>query len=751
MTKSETIHEHNRERELAESIVCETACHLFLTGRAGTGKTTFLRQLAEHCPKRMVILAPTGIAAINAGGATIHSFLQLPFGLHLPGQSYERSHFRFSKRKLKLIRSLELLVIDEISMVRADLLDLVDITLRRLRASEHPFGGLQVLMIGDLQQLPPVADEGEWQILSKHYDTPYFFSAQVLKESPLISIELQQVYRQSDSHFLALLNEVRSGLISEEGLAALNERYIRDFNPTAEEGYIRLCTHNHQAERINHKELAALTTPTYRYTALIEGKYPEGAYPNALELELRVGAQVMFIKNGSSAGQSYYNGMLGEVSYLDEEGVRVRPLDGSTELYIGREAWSFFRYEIDEESAQVQTIEEGRFEQIPLRLAWAITIHKSQGLTFDRAIIDVQSAFTHGQTYVALSRCRSLEGLVLSQKLGKEAIIQDASVRNFAHGAEGKLPSTAEVESLKRSYYLQLVSELFGFGRLESELKRYVRLLQEHYYRQHGEGVEAYTQYALGFAGQVIQVAESFAHQYRALITEEEDYSTSPLLQERLRKAATYFETQLAPLEALMRGQNFTSNNKEVKKRHENITESLGEELRQKLALLNYIQREGFVLPNYLHARAKAIIGETLTSKEPSKTKRASKTRSTKSVQDGSPRIEKPEKPAEPSTLEQSYTLLKSGLSIEEIALQRGLKPSTIEQHATKLVLEGRLPFGLFICEEERDLLASYINKQEELAGIKDIYEGLEGRLSYFKLRIALEEAKQKRLTLGKA
>lgn len=751
MIESLAKQEHNKERELAKSIVCETACHLFLTGRAGTGKTTFLRQLSEHCPKRMVILAPTGIAAINAGGATIHSFLQLPLGLHLPGQSYERGYFRFSKRKLKLIRSLELLVIDEISMVRADLLDLVDITLRRLRQSESPFGGLQLLMIGDLQQLPPVADESEWQLLSKYYDTPYFFSAQVLRESPFVSIELQQVYRQSDSRFLSLLNEVRSGIISDEGLAALNERHIRNFSPKAEEGYIRLCTHNHQAERINRKELAALTTPIYRYTAQIEGKYPEGAYPNALELELRVGAQVMFIKNGSSAGQSYYNGMLGEVSHLDDEAVRVRPLGGGAELYISREAWSFFRYEIDEESAQVQTIEEGRFEQIPLRLAWAITIHKSQGLTFDRAIIDVQSAFTHGQTYVALSRCRSLEGLVLSEKLGKEAIIQDSSVRSFAHGAEGNLPSEAEVAGLKRSYYLQLVEELFGFAKLEGELKRYLRLLQEHYYRQHAEGVEAYTQYAESFARRVVQVAESFAHQYRALIGENEDYTTSSLLQERLSKGATYFEAELAPLEALMSKQSFSSNNKEVKKRHESISESLGEELRLKLSLLSYVQHEGFVLPSYLHARARAIIGEALASREPSPSKRTSKTKSPKSLKAEASSTEKPIKIAEPSTIEQSYALLSQGLSIEDTAQARGLKPNTIEQHATKLVLEGRLATRQFVSEEQYNLLTAYINTQEELAGLKDIYEGLEGRLSYFQLRLALEEAKRERAAQGKA
>lgn len=737
--------ECNKERELAEQIVRETSCHLFLTGRAGTGKTTFLRELMNSCPKRMVVLAPTGIAAINAGGVTIHSFLQLPPGMHLPDQSYERSHFRFSKRKLKLIRSLDLIVIDEISMVRADLLDLIDRTLRRLRHSERPFGGLQILMIGDLQQLPPVTQEEEWQILSQYYETPYFFSAQVLKESPVLSVELQRVYRQSDSQFLSLLNEVRSGHISESTLEMLNSRYIPNFFPKPEEGYIRLCTHNHQAEQINRKEMQALQSSSLKYSAQLSGNYPEGAYPNALELELRVGAQVMFIKNGSSAGYSYYNGMLGEVMRLEEESVYVRSLDGGEVLCVGREVWSYLRYEIDEESRAITTIEEGRFEQIPLRPAWAITIHKSQGLTFDKAIVDVHAAFSHGQTYVALSRCRSLEGLVLSERVSSAAIIQDTSVRSYGEEVAERMPSNDDLKGLKQAYYLQLLEELFGFSRIEGELKRYVKLLQEQFFRHHPEEVEAYLDYSQGFVSRVSAVAESFALQYRAMLAEGVGVEQLLRLEERLIKGASYFAEQLQALERLLKREVLSTNNKEIKKRRDNIYEALSEELRIKLELLRYVAREGFELNAYLSARALAIVGEIEVDKKTSASKATRKTPSQPSKLSQATVEIKPKKEPQVSTLEQSYTLLSRGLSIEAVAQERGLKPNTIEGHVLDLVRAGRLSKDLYITSAEIAELQAYLATQTELTGLKGIYEGLEGRLSYFQLRLALEEQLRER------
>lgn len=732
--------EYNKERELAEQIVRETSCHLFLTGRAGTGKTTFLRELMNSCPKRMVVLAPTGIAAINAGGVTIHSFLQLPPGMHLPDQSYERSHFRFSKRKLKLIRSLDLIVIDEISMVRADLLDLIDRTLRRLRHSERPFGGLQILMIGDLQQLPPVTQEEEWQILSLYYETPYFFSAQVLKESPVLSVELQRVYRQSDSQFLSILNEVRSGQISESTLEVLNSRYIPNFSPKPEEGYIRLCTHNHQAEQINRKEMQALPSSSLKYSAQLSGNYPEGAYPNALELELRIGAQVMFIKNGSSAGYSYYNGMLGEVMRLEEESVYVRSLDGGEVLCVGREAWSYLRYEIDEESRAITTIEEGRFEQIPLRPAWAITIHKSQGLTFDKAIVDVHAAFSHGQTYVALSRCRSLEGLVLSERVSRAAIIQDTSVGSYGEEVTARMPSVDYLKGLKQAYYLQLLEELFGFVRIEGELKRYIKLLQEQFSRHHPEEVQEYLNYSQNFISQVSAVADSFARQYRAMLAESIDEGQLLKLEERLIKGANYFAEQMQPLERLLRKETLSTNNKEIKKRKENIYEALSEELRIKLELLRYVAFEGFELNAYLSARSLAIIGEIESSKKKSGAKTARQT-TTPSNKLSPTEVEvKPKKVAPIPTLEQSYALLSAGLSIEAVALERGLKPSTIEGHAIELVRQARLSKEAFVSSEEEAELQAYLATHTELTGLKDIYDGFDGRLSYLQIRLALED-----------
>ena len=402
----------NPQLELAINFVQFTNKNLFLTGKAGTGKTTFLHNLKKSSLKRMAVVAPTGVAAINAGGVTIHSFFQLPFVPYVPGSNGAQQQRRFQRDKINLIKSLDLLVIDEISMVRADTLDNIDEVLRRLRNPAKPFGGVQLLMIGDLHQLSPVVKDEDWKILKEHYSSLYFFNSKALHKTSHVTIELKHIYRQSDSFFIDLLNRVRENRIDADVLASLNQRYIHNFKPADDEGYITLTTHNATAQEINENKLAEIKLKSQRFKATIEGEFPEFAYPTALDLEVKIGAQVMFIKNDPSREKLFYNGKIGNVTRIDNQVIYVKCSSDSMEIAVEPLEWNNISYELNAETKEVTENIIGRFIQHPLKLAWAITIHKSQGLTFEKAIIDANAAFAHGQVYVALSRCKSFEGLV---------------------------------------------------------------------------------------------------------------------------------------------------------------------------------------------------------------------------------------------------------------------------------------------------------------------------------------------------
>lgn len=603
------------QTQLAWDIIETTNTNLFLTGKAGTGKTTFLRRLKEESSKRIVVVAPTGIAAINAEGVTIHSFFQLSFAPFIPNYNLKEQQFRFSKQKINVIRSIDTLVIDEISMVRADLLDAVDSVLRRFRKNNLPFGGVQMVMIGDLGQLAPVAKDDEWQMLSRYYTTPYFFSSLALQRTRYAIVELTKVYRQSDKRFLDILNKVRENRADAAVLSALNSRYIPDFKPRKDDGYIRLTTHNWQAQRINDHELELLPGKPYTYTATIEGKYPEMLFPTDETLTLKTGAQVMFVKNDSSADKAYYNGMIGTIAEIDTEGFTVTAKDTGENIRVQPEQWDNTRYVLNEKTNEISEEVEGTFTQFPVKTAWAITVHKSQGLTFDHAIIDVQRAFTHGQTYVALSRCRTLEGMVLSAPLPQAAIIRDEAVDEYATHAIEHTPSEGQIEQLQRDYYLSVVSELFDFRPLMDAFNRVLDLLDGHFRRSFPKLIAEYKARTGTIKTELMDVAERFKLQYSQIVIASADYQTNALLQERLKKGADYFARKITDVEELVKKTSVKTENKDVKKRYNDVFPALKEVVMQKRALLNCVKADGFTLHSYLRQRALVLAGKTISEK----------------------------------------------------------------------------------------------------------------------------------------
>ena len=602
--------ENNPELQLAWQFIENTGTHLFLTGKAGTGKTTFLRRLKEQSPKRMVILAPTGIAAINAGGVTIHSFFQLSFAPFVPETTFNSSqtHYRFSKEKRNIIRSMDLLVIDEISMVRADLLDAIDSALRRYRDREKPFGGVQLLMIGDLQQLAPVVKENEWEMLKNYYETPYFFASRALRETVYMTIELKTVYRQSDTFFLSLLNKIRENQADDEVLNELNRRYQPGFRPRKEEGYIRLTTHNYQAQKVNDNELASLPGQTYSFRAEIDGTFPEYLYPADEVLTIKAGAQIMFLKNDPSSEKRYYNGMIGEVAAVNDAGMIVRGKDNGDEFQLLPEEWGNYKYVLNEETKEITEEIEGTFRQYPIRLAWAITIHKSQGLTFERAIIDARNSFAHGQTYVALSRCKTLEGMVLESPLRREAIISDSTVDDFTKEVERNKPGNRQLHDMQKAYFFDLLSDLFNFYSLDQAYKRLLRLIDEDLYKLYPKQLAEYKELAPHIKEKIVEVSQRFRNQYTRLINGSDDYAADQGLQERVRFGAGYFRKELEPVRALFEKTNMPLDNKELRKQLNERLQALDDALWIKESLLEAMMGQPFTVTGYLKLKAKVTL-----------------------------------------------------------------------------------------------------------------------------------------------
>ena len=637
--------ENNPELQLAWQFIENTGTHLFLTGKAGTGKTTFLRRLKEQSPKRMVILAPTGIAAINAGGVTIHSFFQLSFAPFVPETTFNSSqtHYRFSKEKRNIIRSMDLLVIDEISMVRADLLDAIDSALRRYRDREKPFGGVQLLMIGDLQQLAPVVKENEWEMLKNYYETPYFFASRALRETVYMTIELKTVYRQSDTFFLSLLNKIRENQADDEVLNELNRRYQPGFRPRKEEGYIRLTTHNYQAQKVNDNELASLPGQPYSFRAEIDGTFPEYLYPADEVLTIKAGAQIMFLKNDLSSEKRYYNGMIGEVAAVNDAGMIVRGKDNGDEFQLLPEEWGNYKYVLNEETKEITEEIEGTFRQYPIRLAWAITIHKSQGLTFERAIIDARNSFAHGQTYVALSRCKTLEGMVLESPLRREAIISDSTVDDFTKEVERNKPGNRQLHDMQKAYFFDLLSDLFNFYSLDQAYKRLLRLIDEDLYKLYPKQLAEYKELAPHIKEKIVEVSQRFRNQYTRLINGSDDYAADQGLQERVRSGAGYFRKELEPVRALFEKTNMPLDNKELRKQLNERLQALDDALWIKESLLEAMMGQPFTVTGYLKLKAKVTLSlEDDSSPKAPKEKRERKGRKERTRSSSKAKVEVP-------------------------------------------------------------------------------------------------------------
>ena len=705
----------NKELKAAWEFVEKTGKSVFLTGKAGTGKTTFLREVVEKSSKRVVVVAPTGIAAINAGGVTIHSFFQLPFHPFIPGAKIE-SKFAFSKEKRSIIRTIDILVIDEISMVRCDLLDALDSVLRRFRDRNKPFGGVQLLMIGDLQQLTPVVTDEESELLSRYYTTPYFFGSHALSKVDYVTIELKQIYRQQDEEFVSILNSVRSGRPSADVIRALNKRCMPDFCPAQEDGYIRLATHNNTANSYNEQQLELLEGELHCFDASVSGTFPEYSYPTEVRLELKIGAQVMFVKNDPSCEKRYFNGKIGHVAEFMEDLILVK-CPGEDELIaVERLEWENSKYVINEETQEMETEVQGVFCQYPLKLAWAITIHKSQGLTFDKAIIDAAASFASGQVYVALSRCRTLEGMVLATPLSQSAVMTDLRVEDYIQIQEHAARESLErLESIKKEYFSQLLGDMFDFRNLAYLQKRMLAVCTEF----PSGSVVGLSQKHNDILNTLNEKVVPVGLKWQRIISGKayEEISSNEF-NERVQKGCIYFRDELKSAygDFLDKMKDIKAENKELLKRYGNIWSDLHMELNTHLNLLDAMAAAVFSTVTYLRARQKAVYDAS--GFVPEELKTSSKKTSGKKA---SSKV-KEEKPKKEDTRITTFKLYKQGFTVKQIAKERDLHQRTIYNHLAHFVARNMLPVEDFVapdkCETIREVVAE-IGTMQGLAAIK--------------------------------
>lgn len=683
MQKADMMERGNFELDVARFIVEKTDMSLFLTGKAGTGKTTFLREVVRYTKKKCIVLAPTGIAAVNAGAMTIHSFFQFGLGPFVQGVIEPKSDFRINKSKLELIRHLQLLIIDEVSMVRADLMDHIDVELRRIRRNSKPFGGVQLLMIGDLQQLPPIAHGGEDELLRQYYKTLYFFSSSALKRMKYSFIELKNVYRQTDRHFIDILNHARDCTLTSQDISDLNARYIPGFSPKPEDGYIRLMTHNRQVDYVNETELEKLDSKPYTFVAAVTGTFPEESYPTANSLTLKKGAQVMFIKNDPE--RRFINGTLGEVKSIDKNSIAVRLAESGTVIDVEPMEWQNIRYQFDEESKEISSKQIGRFKQYPLKAAWAITVHKSQGLTFDKAIIDVHAAFSPGQAYVALSRCRTLDGLVLSSPVSASVFMRD-------------------------------------------------------------KAVDAYMNY---ISRPVEELAFSSCYEYFEYEKKPEPEEVAPadkVNADKREVPAEIPDTALAQELKTWRFERAKEIGKPAFVVFSNAALAGIAHLRP--TTLTELMEVPGIGPSKLNAYGDEIVSIVQSHLEDDDLRHDDdgQESSQESSPEDDSRAHKKEKKEELrddtgkklNTFECSYWLYKQGNTVEQIAEKRGLNQSTIEGHLARYVASGDIDVHEFVDGDTLQKVEAYCMEHSEEKALKPIFEYFDAKISYGVLRMAI-------------
>ncbi len=677
------------------------------------------------------LVFPTGVAAINAGGQTIHSFFQLPFGPQLPEgaqdptgrikETFSLQFQRFTRTKLKIMRTLDLLVIDEISMVRADVLDAVDAVLRRARRSSKPFGGVQLLMIGDVHQLAPVAKPDEWELLAPYYKTTYFFGSRVLQKTEYLCVELDHIYRQHDTDFITLLNKVRDNRMDAECVQLLNSRYLPNFRPT--EGYITLTTHNYQADDLNQRRLAEIKSKSMMFKAVIEGVFPQSLYPCKEELELKIGAQVMFVRNDPNPEKAYYNGKIGRLTGCDEENGELEVTCGDERIAVTPVRWPNLEYTLNEETQAIEEKEIGSFTQIPLRLAWAVTIHKSQGLTFDKLVVDARQAFAHGQVYVALSRCTSLEGLVLKTKLDAGALVGDGVVDYFVEQMPEKEPSQEKVDSLRKAYELETILELFDFQGIYRTTGRLAKVVTEHHTLFDGEMLQNVVRFRDSVKKELVDVQSKFEKQIRQL-HQSALYEANPTLQERMQKGVAYFHGQLKPLSDDLPKLSYKTGNKVVNERLVEALQQLREEVYVKLGCLESCEK-GFSADAYRKTKALKIL--EVTGGEQDKAGKGSKSEK----QGGGAKRQKGE------TYQITKRMLEQGMTAEEIAAERDLNVSTIYGHFARLVEDGDFVATDFVAADKCAVIEEYFRDAEDssLTAARDV---LGDDYEFWEMRIVL-------------
>jgi len=706
------LDEQNKAFLQAVSFVNQTNQHLFLTGKAGTGKTTFLKYIKEHCYKKMAITAPTGVAAMNAGGTTLHALFWLPFGTfvenhtlnwneqdsHIYNKSRLFSTIKLTKQRRAILQELELLVIDEVSMVRADTLDAIDVILKSVRRDMRPFGGVQMLFIGDLYQLPPVVRDHEWQVLRDHYTSAFFFDAKVLREHPPVMLELSKIYRQKDGDFIRLLNNIRNNQCSTADIDQLNAHYKEGFAPAVGEQYITLTSHNKLADSINQDQLIALEGKMHNVKAIVKDEFQSGSFPADESLPLKLNAQVMFIKNDSGEDRKYFNGKIGTIKELnlDKHQVVVAFKDGSEDVVVRRETWENIRYKYNKGEDKIEEEVLGTFSQFPLRLAWAITIHKSQGLTFEKAVVDAGTSFAAGQVYVALSRLTGLEGLVLKSKVPMHAIRTDFQVVDFMQRMPDDAETNKMLEHSQRNYLGQILIHSFRWGTLVERAKELQLSLADRNIDSKAEA-EAYLQGLIQGLTEQEKVANKFVTQLYAMLTDKEalDY---PKICTRTKSAVDWFLPRF-DADVLITTQEHVAA-WQVKKRTKKYVEEL------KSMLLDF-RRKKEQLAHCL------TIADILT-KEGDLSDAVTAVGQKKTVKDDSVKTEDDEKVKDTKTI--SLDLYLDGLTIEDIAKKRDMVAGTIYGHLIHFV--------------GTDIDATDLIDQEKLDKLMAVMEANDGKSS---------------------